>query len=123
MTSRVTALTRNTRTSTEALAKRTAQLVVENLPDVIQRVVETKNASALKLTLKVNPPGRTEATKDPEISIRCKPDFGDEVVTLKARLTGEGDDAQLSLISELLPEEAGFQDDETGEEEAAAATG
>ncbi|MCP4871615.1 MAG: hypothetical protein GY898_23140 [Proteobacteria bacterium] len=120
---RVTTMTRNTRTSTEALAKRTADLVVENLPDVIRRVVDTNNASALKLTLKVNPPGRTEATKDPEISIRCKPDFGDEIVTLKARLTGEGDDAQLSLISELSPEEVGFQDDQTGESGEEAATG
>jgi len=40
-------------------------------------------------------------------------------VTLKARLTGEGDDAQLSLISELVQGEVAYEDDQTGEEQAA----
>jgi len=49
------------------------------------------------------------------VIIKAKPDYGDEVVIIRARLTGEGDDAQLSLISELLPGEQAFSDDETGE--------
>lgn len=115
----VQTLTRNTRTSTAAVAKRVADLVVDYLPSVISRVAEVDGGSSLSIRIYVRPAGRTESTKDPEVIIKAKPDYGDEVITLKARLTGEGDDAQLSLISELMPGEAAFADDETGEPEAA----
>ncbi len=112
---RVQHMTRNTKTSCAAIAKRAEGLVIGNLPDIIRRVIDVERASKLLLTITVKPAGRTEATKDPDITVSCKPDYGAEVVTFKARLTGEGDGAQLSLISELLPEEVGFQDDETDE--------
>ena len=115
MTARVQYLTRNTKTSTAAVAKRAADLIVDYLPSVIARVCEVDKASSLSIHISVRPAGRTEATKDPEVIIKAKPDYGDEVVIIRARLTGEGDDAQLSLISELLPEEASFADDQTGE--------
>ncbi len=115
MSGRVQHLTRNTKTSTAAVSKRAADLIVDYLPSVIARVCEVDKASSLTITISVRPAGRTEATKDPEVIIKAKPDYGDEVVTLKARLTGEGDDAQLSLISELIPGEDTFKDDQTGE--------
>ena len=71
----------------------------------------------------MRPAGRTDATKDPEVIITAKPDYGEEVVRLKARLTGEADDAQLSLIQEMIAGEVDFEDDETGESGDAAATG
>lgn len=122
---KVKTLTRNTRTSTASIAKRAAELVEEYLPDVIRRVVDVDKASALNIKVSVRPAGRTEATKDPEVYITAKPEYGEEVVRLKARLTGEGDDAQLSLIAELMQGEVGFEDDNTGEtgEDLEAATG
>ena len=101
----VQTLTRNTKTSTAAVAKRAAELIEEYLPSIIRRVVEVDKQSSLAISIYVRPAGRTESTKDPEVIIKAKPDYGDEVVTLKARLTGEGDDAQLSLISELVQSE------------------
>jgi len=115
VTARVQYLTRNTKTSTAAVAKRAADLIVDYLPSVIARVCEVDKASSLAINISVRPAGRTEATKDPEVIIKAKPDYGDEVVIIRARLTGEGDSAQLSLISELLPSEQAFADDETGE--------
>ncbi len=115
MTDRVQHLTRNTKTSTAAVAKRAAALIVDYLPSIIARVCEVDKVSSLSIQISVRPAGRTDATKDPEVIIKAKPDYGDEVVTLKARLTGEGDGAQLSLISELLPGDSAFADDETGE--------
>ncbi len=115
MTDRVQHLTRNTKTSTAAVAKRAAALIVDYLPSIIARVCEVDKVSSLSIQISVRPAGRTDATKDPEVIIKAKPDYGDEVVTLKARLTGEGDGAQLSLISELLAGDSAFEDDETGE--------
>ena len=112
---RVQSLTRTTKTSTEAVAKRAAALVVDYLPSIIERVVEVDRASSLTVFIQVKPAGRTEATRDPEVVIKAKPDYGDEVVTLKARLTGEGEDVQLSLIQEMIAGEEEFADDETGE--------
>ena len=124
---RVQHLTRNTKTSTAAVAKRAADLVVDYLPSVIARVVEVDKVSSFTVFIQVKPAGRTEATKDPEVIIKGKPDYGEEVIILKARLSGEGDDAQLSLIHELVEGEAAFEDDETDETglepEGAAATG
>ena len=112
---RVQAMTRNTKTSTEAIAKKAAELIGDYLPRIIARVTEVDKQSSLAINIYVRPAGRTEATKDPEVVIKAKPDYGDEVITLKARLTGEGDDAQLSLIHELVAGEETFADDETGE--------
>lgn len=112
---RVQSLTRTTKTSTEAVAKRVAALVVDYLPSIINRVVDVDGASSLHITVRVKPAGRTDATKDPEVSIKARPDYGEEVVILKARLTGEGDDAQLSLIQEMIAGEEEFADDATGE--------
>ena len=115
---RVQHLTRTTKTSTAAVAKHAADLIVDYLPSIIARVVEVDRVSSLTVFIQVKPAGRTEATKDPEVIIRAKPDYGDEVVIIKARLTGTVDDAQLSLIQELVEGEMGFEDDETGETEA-----
>ena len=111
----VRSLTRNTKTSTDAVAKRAGDLIVDYLPSIIQRVVEVDKASSLTIFIQIKPAGRTEAAKDPEVIIKAKPDYGDEVITLKARLTGEGDGAQLSLIQELISGEESYADDETGE--------
>lgn len=122
--SNVRQITRNTATSTRAISKRVADLVESYLPAVIGRVVEVDHASSLQIRISVRPAGRTDATKDPEVIITARPDYGEEVVRLKARLTGEGDDAQLSLIQEMITGEAEFEDDETGETgDAAAAAG
>lgn len=116
-------LTRNTKTSSAAVAKRAAELVEQYLPDIIRRVVAVDNASSLQITIKVKPAGRTEAAKDPEVSITAKPDYGAEVVTFKARLTGEGDDAQLTLISAMVTEIDTDEPEEEATEEPRAATG
>ncbi len=116
----VQTLTRNTKTSTAAVAKKAAELIAEYLPSIIRRVVEVDKQSSLSISIYVRPAGRTESTKDPEVIIKAKPDYGDEVVTLKARLTGEGDDAQLSLISELVQSEL---DEVEAPEEEKVATG
>ena len=122
--SNVRQITRNTATSTRAIAKRAADLVEVYLPAVIGRVVEVDHASSLQIRISVRPAGRTDATKDPEVIITAKPDYGEEVVRLKARLTGEAEDAQLSLIQEMIAGEVDFEDDKTGEAgEDAAATG
>lgn len=121
--SNVRQITRNTATSTRAIAKRAADLVEAYLPSVIGRVVEVDHASSLQIRISIRPAGRTDATKDPEVIITAKPDYGEEVVRLKARLTGEADDAQLSLIQEMIASEAEFEDDQTGETGDAAATG
>lgn len=115
MSSKVQQLTRTTATSTASVAKRAAALVVDYLPDVIARVTEVNKQSSLAINIHVRPAGRTEATKDPVVIIKAKPDYGDEVITLKARLTGEGDDAQLSLIQEMIEGEVEYEDDVTGE--------
>ncbi len=108
-------LTRNTKTSTDAVAKQAAALIVDYLPEIIRRVVAVDHTSSLQITIKVKPAGRTEAAKDPEVSITAKPDYGAEVVTFKARLTGEGDDAQLTLISEMVAEIDEPEEDATDE--------
>ena len=114
-------LTRNTKTSTAAVAKRVADLVEDYLPDVIDRVVEVDKSSSLVINVVVKPAGRTEATKDPEVIITAAPKYGEEVVRLKARLTGEGDSAQLSLIQEMIA--ADIEAEEEEELAPAAATG
>ena len=116
-------LTRNTKTSTAAVAKRAAELIEEYLPSIIRRVVDVDKQSSLSISIYVRPAGRTESTKDPEVIIKAKPDYGDEIVTLKARLTGEGDDAQLSLISEMVQSEMPVDAGDIGGEEEKAATG
>lgn len=121
--SNVRQITRNTATSTRAIAKRAGDLVERYLPAIIGRVVEIDHASSLQIRISVRPAGRTDATRDPEVIISAKPDYGEEVIRLKARLTGEADDAQLSLIQEMIAGEAEFEDDETGETGDAAATG
>lgn len=115
----VQTLTRTTATSTKAIAGRAADIVLEKLPDLIRHVAEVDKASTLKINIAIKPAGRTQATKDPEVLLTYKPDYGEESVVFKARLTGEGNDTQLSLIQELVQGEVGFSDDETGETEAA----
>lgn len=110
--SKISTLTRTTATSTKAVAQRAADLIVDYLPEVIDRVIEVQRQSSLQVNITIKPAGRTEATKDPQVSISAKPQWGEEVVTFKARLSGEGDDAQLSLIGEMLAA------DEADEEEA-----
>lgn len=112
-------LTRNTTTSTEAIAKRAADAIREKLPELIRHVATVDKASALRLNVAIKPAGRTQATKDPEVLLTYKPDYGEECVVFKARLTGEGDDAQLSLISELVQGEVEFEEDQPKEKEAA----
>lgn len=107
-----------TATSTKAIADRVGELVKDYLPEVIDRVVEVSRQSSLSVNVTIKPAGRTEATKDPQVSISVTPKYGEEVISFKARLSGEGDDAQLSLIGEML--EADFGDDDAaGAEEAA----
>ena len=130
--SKVKTLTRTTATSTAAVAKRAAALVADYLPAIIGRVTEVDRASSLAITIYIRPAGRTESTKDPVVIIKAKPDYGDEVITLQARLTGSGDDAQLTLIENMIDAdvaeaaeaqespEPDFEDDEV---EEAAATG
>ena len=117
----VKTLTRTTATSTAAVAKRAAALVVDYLPGVIGRVTEVDRASSLSITIYVRPAGRTEATKDPVVIIKAKPDYGDEVITLQARLTGEGDDAQLTLIENMIDADEPVAAPDFGDDEVAEA--
>lgn len=117
--SNVSTITRTTATSTRSISKRVADLVEDYLPEVIDRVVEVSNQSVLAINIAIKPAGRTEATKDPQVSISVKPKFGEEVVSFKARLTGEGDDAQLSLIGEMLESDAADDAAEGADDEAA----
>jgi len=93
---KVKTLTRTTATSAKAIGARVADVIEDYLPEIIDRVVEVDRGSSLAVNIIVKPAGRTEAAKDPEVVITCTPKYGAEAITIKARITGEGDDAQLS---------------------------
>lgn len=114
-------LTRTTATSARAIGKRVADIVEDYLPEIIDRVVEVDRGSSLAINVVVKPAGRTEATKDPEVLITATPKYGAEAIAIKARITGEGDDAQLTLIQDFDAGELEEPEDE--EPVAAEATG
>lgn len=119
--SNVKVLTRKTETSIEATAKRAARLIVDEAPAVVRRMFDTDEASGLTIKITFKPSGRTEAAKDPEVVITSKPDFGKETIKISARMTGEGDDAQLTLIQALDDSDLDTEADESEEADEAAA--
>ena len=68
----VKTLTRTTATSTAAVAKRAAALVVDYLPGVIGIVTEGDRASSRSITIYVRPAGRTERNREPVSIIKEK---------------------------------------------------
>lgn len=119
---KVKTLTRTTATSAKAIGSRVAACVEDYLPEIIDRVVEVDRGSSLAINIIVKPAGRTEAAKDPEVVITCTPKYGAEAITIKARITGEGDDAQLSLIQDFVAA-TDEEEEEPEAEEPKAATG